>query len=317
MATYLDRGNNNNPGISSVSLEASISPTANAFVYFLISYYESSGSTQDAVSGITTNFTTQVSPAQIGSVTPVGSSNVTAEIWYCQAAATPGSGTPSISFSPAIDSPRVFCYEVTSFSAVDHTNTQIVSSAASGTDTTGNFAVAPASGSELLQIVCGSTESSSITMDTGWTDTGEGLAAGSHPSNGASAAGSNGTGMGGTFGTTITGGRVAYALEVADGAITYTHYYGVYTSGSGSSATDANVKAGTGTGYVTSGSQAGVASGTEQAFNVSGLAPNTAYDLEWVANDGTTDTRATSTPFRTKPAKGTTVITSPPPIVRA
>lgn len=95
------------------------------------------------------------------------------------------------------------------------------------------------------------------------------------------------------------------------------HYYALYTQGNGATATDAQVKAGTGTGLVTSGSATGVASGTAQPFTLTGLAPNTTYDLEWVLNDGTNDTRASTTALRTKPAKGSTVVLLQPPIVRA
>lgn len=116
--------------------------------------------------------------------------------------------------------------------------------------------------------------------------------------------------------TNASSGNQMAAVMLVYGPQTVTHYYGVYTSGNGSSATDADVKAGTGTGIVASGSQADVASGTEQQFTVSGLAPNTAYDLEWVANDGTNDTRATQQTFTTKLANGQVVTLSPPPIVR-
>ncbi len=95
-----------------------------------------------------------------------------------------------------------------------------------------------------------------------------------------------------------------------------THYYAVYTDGNGASASDANVKAGIGTGIVTSGSQAGVVSGTEQEFTISGLTANTSYDLEWVASDGSNDTRGTQVNFRTKLATGSVTVLSPPPIVR-
>jgi hypothetical protein len=96
-----------------------------------------------------------------------------------------------------------------------------------------------------------------------------------------------------------------------------THYYGVYTNGNGASATDANVKAGTGTGYVTSGNQADVSPGTEQSFTISGLTADTQYDLEWVATDAGGDTRGTAVNFRTKRATGSIVVAVPPPIVRS
>lgn len=95
-----------------------------------------------------------------------------------------------------------------------------------------------------------------------------------------------------------------------------THYYAIYSTGNGGAATDANVKAGTGTGVITSGSQGAVTEGVEQIFTATGLSPSTVFDLEWVVNDGTSDVRASTTTFRTKAATGSVIILSPPPIVR-
>lgn len=107
-----------------------------------------------------------------------------------------------------------------------------------------------------------------------------------------------------------------YGFYAETQTVTVEHYYAIYTSGNGGSATDANVKAGTGTGIVTSGSDTAVDSGTAAEFTATGLAPNTSYDLEWVASDGTNDTRATTTTFSTKKEHGKVVILPPPPIVR-
>jgi len=103
----------------------------------------------------------------------------------------------------------------------------------------------------------------------------------------------------------------------APAAGTIDHYYAVYTSGNGASATNAQVIAGTGTGAVTSGSQTGVSDATEQTFTATGLAPSTLYDLEYVVSDGgTNQTRAATTTFRTKSVTGSVVTLPLPPIVR-
>lgn len=98
------------------------------------------------------------------------------------------------------------------------------------------------------------------------------------------------------------------------------HYYAIYTSGNGSSATDANVKAGTGTGYVTGGSDLSVTEGVEKTFTATGLSSDTQYDLEWVSTnsggDVDGDTRGASVSFRTKRASGSITVLTPPPIVR-
>jgi uncharacterized protein YcnI len=94
------------------------------------------------------------------------------------------------------------------------------------------------------------------------------------------------------------------------------HYYTIYQDGQGASASDADVKAGTGTGAVTSASDLSVTSGVAKEFTATGLAPSTEYDLEYVVSDGTSDTRASTTNFRTKAQTGSVVINTPGPIVR-
>ena len=91
-----------------------------------------------------------------------------------------------------------------------------------------------------------------------------------------------------------------------------THYYAVYTDGNGSSATDANVKAGTGTGVVTSGNT----TSNPATVTISGLTANTAYDLEWVASNAGGDTRATQVNFNTKLATGAIAVITSAPVVR-
>ena len=104
--------------------------------------------------------------------------------------------------------------------------------------------------------------------------------------------------------------------DVPAATTTVTHYYAIYTDGNGGSATDANVKAGTGTGVVTSGNQADVDLDVAQSFTATGLTASTDYDLEWVINDGSTDVRASTTNFTTKAATGTVTVLTPPPVVR-
>lgn len=97
-----------------------------------------------------------------------------------------------------------------------------------------------------------------------------------------------------------------------------THYYAIYTNGNGASATIDNIKAGTGTGVVTSGNSSGHASGEAVSFQATGLSGSTNYDLEYVVSNGSVDTRSSATVnFRTMAATGSIVISTPQPIVRA
>lgn len=68
------------------------------------------------------------------------------------------------------------------------------------------------------------------------------------------------------------------------------HYCTVYEAGNGAAATDAQVKAGTGTGAVTTAS--GVADeDADLDLEITGLTPGVKYDIEYVISDGTNDTR--------------------------
>lgn len=101
-----------------------------------------------------------------------------------------------------------------------------------------------------------------------------------------------------TWTNASSGNQMAAVMLVYSPATpTVTHYYGIYTSGNGPSASIANIKAGAGTGFVAGGNTT-VDTGLQATFNPTGLTPNTAYDMEYVMTSGT-DTRAASTAFRT------------------
>lgn len=78
------------------------------------------------------------------------------------------------------------------------------------------------------------------------------------------------------------------------------HYWAVYTEGNGGSATNDNVKNGTGTGYVTGGSGFTAIGGIIEE-QLTGLSDTTTYDLEWYSEltDGSDSVRADTVTFST------------------
>lgn len=310
---YLNQYSTSPAGVSFVT--ASVTVTNGDLVIILLTDVDGND-----ISSVTQGFSATSWTVGAGGGTTYGTTAFNLAYAHCQATAS-GSGTITVTLAGGAFN-RVNCH-IYRVPAGFNTSTPIAqakrysqtSPLTSGSNITGTFDSAPSANSALLTLAVAAAQNYDWDVLTGWTEGSESYG-GTIPTHSAYDTGSTST----SFGATLAVGTqddiaAVLGIEIQE-APTQTHYYGIYSSGNGAGATDANVKAGTGTGIITSGSQGSVASGTEQQFAVSGLAPNTTYDLEWVASNASGDTRGTSVSFTTKKEAGKIVILTPPPIVR-
>jgi hypothetical protein len=208
-------------GGSSFSI-ASSSPTANAELYVVISWAQTSGSVNLGGTPVSSAFSISGSWEQlVAPTTAVGSSNVRVAAFRARASSSPGSGTVTVTYAAGVLRGRAWLVQVASDfdTTTPVRNSDTVTDGASGTTLSGTLDPSPLSASVLIAITAGAdTSSTNSAAASGWTRLDQ--AASDMTSTLQIAVGSNGTGFGTTFDAARGGGMAALAFEVQDPVVT-------------------------------------------------------------------------------------------------
>lgn len=176
-----------------------------------------------AVSSITSGFSVTGAGWQRAIASGVyGSENVEVELWYAITTSSPGSGTVVGTWPSTFSQPKGFVvleiasdYDPTTPIATQTGDSTGTSSLAVTTDHNGTLGTAPNSDSLIVQMMMGATANTTVTPVTGFTLLGTNVGGGNKTAGAAYAAGSNGTGYGGQFGSAQTAGAAFVAMEIS------------------------------------------------------------------------------------------------------
>lgn len=223
--TLLDY-NNVGSGATSIPASTSISPSANALVIFILQ----ARSIAPSASGLTLNFNAvsngqgrtvnywnneESTPWDGSKVIDYGTDLVGVQVATCVTTGSPGSGTPSWSFSTSSNRAKLWIFEITSdFNAVYPIRQWNFSGTASGvTGLTDDLPLAPLSTSRLVSFGFGRAATTTVAPDTDWTEVAENTD-NSHAGNVQTRTGTTATQYGISFGATESNGVAIGCIEI-------------------------------------------------------------------------------------------------------